>query len=238
MGEAAAILTALTFSAIIFLADRKSNDRASHEGTQIMFLAAFVSLATAAYLYAAVAADEGEGPRTAFEAFSASLAFAIALQLLFLGIVQLMRQSEYGSAATFTAQVSKWFVGPAIFAFMASTAVGAVELYASSSAAYQSAVAYVCMALFLALLIWLGVSASPWGRTRMATIRPTPARWAGGCIVVIAIASALCLVWAETPRNQAMPAFTYVGLMVLLLVATLGFSAQLADTGPAGGSRA
>lgn len=192
-----------------------------------MLVAAFVSLATAAYLYSQVAAEEGVGPRTAFEVFCASLAFSVALQLLFLGIVQLMRDSKYKSAATFTARVSKWFVGPTIFAFLSTTAVGAVELNASGLEAYQSAIGRICIALFLILLLWLGLSMVPRVGVRMATIPLKVAPWAGGCVLVIAIASALSLFWGETPPSNAMPVFTYVALMFLLLAATIGFSLQL-----------
>jgi uncharacterized membrane protein YeiB len=231
LGEFAAILTALTFTAIIFLADQPHKGKRHHEETQIMLLAAFVALATAAYLFSGVAAEEGEGPRTAFEAFCASLALSIALQLLFLGIVQLMRYRKYRSATTFTARVSKWFVGPTIFAFMSATAVGAVELYASSSAAYRSTTSYICGGLFVTLAFWMWLITQPRGRDRLTAIRPTAAQWAGGCIGIVAIASVLTLVWAEVPRGDAMPAFAYVGFMVLLLIATMGFTLQLTDTG-------
>jgi uncharacterized membrane protein YeiB len=231
LGEFSAILTALTFSAIIFLADRRPRGERNHEDTQIMLLAAFVSLATAAYLFSGVAAEEGEGARTAFEAFCASLALSIALQLLFLGIVQLMRYREYRSATTFTARVSKWFVGPTIFAFMSATAVGAVELYASSSAAYQSDTAYICIGLFGSLVLWMGLITLPWpGRNWMRALRPTAGQWAGGCIGIVGLASVLTLIWAEVPRSDAMPAFAYAGFMTLLLVATMGFTLQLPTT--------
>jgi len=118
-----------------------SEPTAGRMWSQIMLVAAFVSLATAAYLYSQVAAEEGAGPRTALEVFCAGLVFSVALQLLFLGIVELMRDSRYAKAARFTALVSKWFVGPTIFASLSTTAVDAVELNASGLEAYESGIA-------------------------------------------------------------------------------------------------
>jgi hypothetical protein len=232
LGELAAVLTALTFPAIIFLAHRNGEKGGLGE-TQIMFLAAFVSLATATYLFSGVAAEEREGARVAFEAFTASLVLSVSLQLLLLGITQLMRNHAFDSTTRFAAHASNFFVGPIIFAFMTSTAVNGVELFAPSAQAYQSMTFFVCAGFAAALVLWMIGCYLVYRQIdqHRVKIRPSATAWAAGVLAIVAIASGFTLVWAEVTWNHAMPASIYVGFMALLLVVTMGYSRQLTAIG-------
>ena len=233
LGELAAVLTALTFTAVIFLAGRDGRQHAL-ESSQVLLFAAFVALATATYLFSGVAAEELPGARAAFEAFCASLALSLALQLLFLGVVQLMRDHDFESATQFAALVGTWFVGPIIFVFMCATAITGVGLYASSAAAYRSGTGLACIGFCFFLLVWMLGSYALYRRPLKRRVPwPTAAQWAGGVIGVVAIASVLTLVWAEVNWDEGMPATVYLGLMALLLLATMGYSARLTYVGTA-----
>lgn len=230
LGAFAAVLTAFTFPAIIFLA-RKDGDEDGLGETQILFLAAFVSLATTTYLFSGVAAEEREGYRAAFEAFVASLVLSVSLQLLILGITQLMRHHAFDSTTRFAAYANNLFVGPLIFAFMTATAVNGVELHASSSQAYQSVTFFVCLGFAAVLAVWMAASYLIYRVCRPTTVCPSASTWAAGIIGITALASGFTLVWAEVKPDHAMPASVYLGFMALLLVATMGYSLQLTAIG-------
>jgi hypothetical protein len=231
LGELAAVLTALTFTAVIFLAGRDGRQR-KLESAQVLLFGAFVALATATYLFSGVAAEELPGARAAFEAFSASLVLSLALQLLFLGVVQLMRDHEFESATQFAALVGTWFVGPIIMIFMCATAVDGVGLYLSSSVAYRSGTGLTCIGFCVILLAWMLGSHAFFRRPLRARVPwPSAAQWTGGILGVVAIASVITLVWAEVGRADGMPPAVYLALMALLLLATMGYSARLTHVG-------
>ena len=84
------------------------------------------------------------------------------------------------------------------------------------------------------LLVWMLGSYALYRRPLKRRVPwPTAAQWAGGVIGVVAIASVLTLVWAEVNWDEGMPATVYLGLMALLLLATMGYSARLTYVGTA-----
>lgn len=225
--EFAAVLTALTFSAIIFLAGRDRQKHRSLEDTLIMFLAAFISLALATYLFTAVAAEENASYRAAFESFSASLALSIALQLLFLGITQLMRDHEFLGVARFTAGAGQWVVALTIFLFMSLTAINAVGLYWSTNKEFESMIAWACTVMSVVLVLWLiGLATIP--RLRVLAQKKMPATaWGAIQLGLVSGAGVLSALWAEQGSDTGFPQVGFLALMVLLLGVTMIFATQL-----------
>ena len=244
LGEFTGVLTALTFTAIIFLADHKRNDHPRVEDTLIMFLAAFISLAVATYLFTGAAAEEHQDYRAAFEAFCASLALSISLLLLFLGIAQLMRDQRFETVARFAAGAGKWVVTLIVFVFMSLTAINGVGLHLAPSQEFSSAVSIGCALLFIALLVWMLALARS-SRLQVWAKRgwPGPTRWAIFSLTIVGVMSVLTAAWSERSTAASMPAVGYLALMTMLFLAAAGYVAQLtgiqqSPSGDDGGSDA
>jgi|GEM_PF-6283937 len=230
LGEFAGILTALTFAGMIFLADRRPDKHPRIEDTLIMFVAAFISLAVATYLFTGAAAEEVQSFRAAFESFCASMALSIALQLLLLGIAQLMRDHEFPGVARFAAGVGKWVAALIIFGFMSLTAISAAGLMKPTSQEFDSAVAIGVAVFAVTLIVWmLFLSTLPRLRNRFREGWPGPTRWAKFCLIIISIVSVLTAIWAERSASTSMAEAGYLALMALLLLATMGYAGQLTD---------
>jgi hypothetical protein len=228
LGEFTGVLTALTFTAIIFLADHKRNDHPRVEDTLIMFLAAFIALAVATYLFTGAAAEERQDYRAAFEAFCASMALSISLLLLFLGIAQLMRDQRFGTVARFAAGAGKWVVTLIVFLFMSLTAINGVGLYLPLSQEFSSAVAFGCGLLLIMLLGWIIALASSSSLQRWSKRGwPGPTRWATLALAMIGVLTVLTAVWSEQGTATSMPGVGYLALMTMLFFAAAGYVAQL-----------
>jgi hypothetical protein len=219
LGEFAGVLTALTFSAIIFLAGRDKRDRT--ENTLILLFAAFVGMAIATYLFSGAASEERPGGRAAFETFCASLAFAAALLPLFLGVSQLMRDREFSNVALFAARLSNWVVAPVMFAFMSLTAVSARALYATEETAWLSVLGVSSGLLFAILLLWI------FKGPLIPRIEEHLSRWVALPVGVVILASILSALWGERGSQATAPTAGYLVLIFVLFLATASFSSAL-----------
>jgi hypothetical protein len=224
LGAFAGVLTALTFSAIIFLAGRKKEEQPDLEDTLILLFAAFVTMAIATYLYSSASAEEGPKPRSAFLAFCAGLALSTALLLLFLGIVQLIRDGGFREAHQFASKMARWVVGPVIFLFMLVTAVGAHSVNQNTPHAWNSALGFASPILFLALLAWVRLGRSS---TKPDTTRKLRRWWIRLTVGIGLVAVALTALWGEAEAHAAIPTAGYLVLILLLLVALCGYSSVL-----------
>lgn len=221
LAQFAGVLTALTFTAVIFLTGREPGEHPGH--TVILFLSAFLNLAIATYLFASAAAEELPDRRAVFEAFLASLVLSIAILHLFLGIAQLVHDRGFSEVEGFAVRLATWVVGPVIFVFMSLTAVDAAGLHEKEHLAWGSPLGIGCIVLAVTLVAFV-VWGSPTDRTRKQI---TGARWSAFSIAVVVIACGLSAVWAERGIKASAPASVYLTLMALLSLSALGYSAQL-----------
>jgi hypothetical protein len=224
LGTFAGVLTALTFSTIIFLTGRERKDHPQVENTLILFIAAFVSMAISTYLFTSASSEEGTpGGRVAFETFCASLAFSTALLPLFLGIVQLMRDREFRRVVWFASRLVNWIVGVVIFVFMSLTAIASRGVDKSVAGAWHSNVTLACGVLALALVIWISLGS----KIPQFNGRKAIDTWTAYTVIVVVIALVLTAIWGEVKPTEAMPTLGYIALMFLLFVAILGYSTVL-----------
>jgi hypothetical protein len=205
LGGFSGTLTALTFTAVIFLAGR---DRGQHRGverTLVVFLGAFASMAVATYLYSGASSEELPGGRAASEAFVASLVFSCALLQLFLGIAQLMDGRDFGGVVIFARRLADWVVSMLIFGFMGSTAVSAAGLFKTESAAWDSWLGVGCVVMFVILFGW--VLGGPRARYAEESAPRTTAieAWAAFNVAIMIVAAALtpCLGGTRVRRLAA-----------------------------------
>jgi hypothetical protein len=147
------VLTALTFTAIIFLASREEAERKQDEQTLVTFIAAFISLAVSTYIYDAAASEERVGGRGAFVNFAASLVFAIAIQQVLLGLTRLVAQRSFSRAASFATEISAEIFALIVFGFLAITAIDGAGQQKSQHDAFVSPVGVTSAVLFVALVI-------------------------------------------------------------------------------------
>jgi hypothetical protein len=213
----AGVLTALTFSAVVFLLGRDQRHRSELPSTIILFTAAFVSLILSTYLYTDAAAEEAASLRAAAVSFAASIALGIAILQLFLGLAHLVQRH---GASTFLVRVASWFIGPAVFYFLMATAVNAWGLEMTSSAEWHSALAH---GTELLLAMWIFAAVQPWPLPRCATL----VTWATLSLVAVAIATFFVGYWGEEEPHAAPPAAAYFGAMTILLLVGLGYSSLL-----------
>jgi hypothetical protein len=227
LGGFSGTLTALTFTAMIFLAGRERGQHPGVERTLVVFLGAFASMVVATYLYSGAASEELPGGRAAVEAFVASLAFSCALLQLFLGIAQLMADRDFGGVVMFARRLADWVVGMLIFGFMGSTAVSAAGLFKNESAAWDSLLGIGCVAMFVLLFGWV-LGGPRAGKDRESTRRPTAIQaWAAFNIAIVIVAAALTLAWGERGSRASLPEWAYLGMMALLFVSILRYSMLL-----------
>lgn len=217
LSEFAGVLTALTFSAIVFLLDRKRVERAKLRSTVILFTTAFVSLIFATYLYTDGAAEELPSFRAAAVSFAASVALGVALLQLFLGIAHMVR--EQGDS-TFFVRLACWFVGPTIFYFLMASAVNAWGLEMASRAEWHSPLARGTEIL---LTIWLFGALLPWPVFQCMRLKV----WATVSVVAVGVATLFVGYWGEEARFAPVSPGAYFGAMVVLLVLGLGYSSLL-----------
>jgi hypothetical protein len=213
----AGVLTALTFSAIVFLLGRDQHGRSELQSTIILFTAAFVSLILATYLYTDAAAEEAASFRAAAVSFAASIPLGIAILQLFLGIVHMVRQH---AASPFLVRVASWFIGPAVFYFLMATAVNAWGLEITASAEWHSSLAHGIEVL---LAIWIFAAFLPWSLPRY----PTIAVWATFSLGAVAVATFFVGYWGEKAPSAAVPPGAYFGAMVVLLLLGIGYCGLL-----------
>jgi hypothetical protein len=212
----AGVLTALTFSAIVFLLGRDQRGRSELQSTIVLFTAAFVSLILATYLYTDAAAEEAASFRAAAVSFAASIPLGIAILQLFLGIVHMVRQH---AASPFLVRVASWFIGPAVFYFLMATAVNAWGLEMTASVEWHSSLAHGIEVL---LAIWIFVAFLPW-----PLLRYTLEVWATLSLGAVAVATFFVGYWGEEAPHAAAPPEAYFGAMVVLLLLGLGYSSLL-----------
>jgi uncharacterized membrane protein len=215
----AGVLTALTFSAIIYLVGHTRREEI--EDVLIVFCAGFVALVFATYLLSEGAAEELADSRAAFSIFCASIVLATAILYLFLGLGRLTHDHELYRAGRFASRVASWLLGPAAFAFVLATAVGSWGLHKTESRAWDSPLGWSG----LAMLAILGMISAGLLKGLPKTI--SAVRWAELSLVIIAIPTGLYLWWGERGRTATMPGGVYIGFMALLLVAMSGYSVVL-----------
>ena len=231
LGGFSGTLTALTFTAVIFLTGREPGQHPGVEKTLVVFLGAFASMVVATYLYSGATSEEIAGGRAAVEAFVASLAFSCALLQLFLGIAQLMADRDFGGVVMFARRLADWVVGILIFGFMGSTAVSAAGLFEKESTAWNSLLGVGCVVMFVLLLGWV-LCGPHAGKTREPSRGPTAIEaWAAFNIAIVVVAAALTLAWGERGSHASLPEWAYLGMMALLFLSVLRYSMLLKGLG-------
>jgi hypothetical protein len=250
LAQFAGVLTGLIFAAIAIVAGGRSGsgdaddptERSRIGATLVMFLAAFLSLAIATYLFVGAAADVHPYGRATFIAFSASLALVIGLEQLFVGIVRLVEHLALTDATRFAAGLFAYGAVFLIFVYMGITAVDSAGLLKTESHAWVSPMGIGTGVLFVLLVVWIGYLTwtddvdqlpAPGNQTstqvsQAEVARKMPAerhtdllkRLAAasvGSVVIYALAAAY---WGERGDNAAFPAMGYFVLMVILFLTT------------------
>jgi hypothetical protein len=223
----AGVLAAFTFSAIIYLTGKTGHKCNGLEDTLITMYCGLVALLFATYLFAESAAEERGNLRVASGAFMASLILAIAVLYLFLGIMQLMSTHEYNTVSRFVGRTARWLVSPAVFAFLASSAVNAWGLNKTETGAWESTLGYTCIGLAAALAVYL-VSLSHIQRLRNIGCGIKPRAWAYWSLVLVAAPAVLDLIWSERGRAAALPATICIAAIVGIFVSLVAYCALLA----------
>jgi len=216
LAQLTGVLTALTFTAIIFLAGRERSERDQVEQTLVTFLAAFISLAVATFLYANAASEEQLGGRGAFVNFCASIVFAIAIQLVLLGITRLVSQGGYDDATSFAASVSAESMALIVFSLLSLTAIDAAGLRRTRHDAFVSSLAIAC-AVLLAVLIGRVIRMSR-RRESSADADGEVRRFATRMIVFMSVVTVASGVAFELDYNIRVPDWVYFVFIMLLFV--------------------
>lgn len=229
LAQFSGVLTGLTFTVLTVLVGLAGRGRAhkqerrSLDDTLVLFFAAFVSFAIATYLFASAASEIRPEGRASFLSFCASLALAMALQQLFVGLVRLVDHLGFDRAASFTAGVFSHGILLVIFVYMSLTAVDSAGLHKREAQAWSTPLAYGCV-----LLVVLVVA-----RTLQPTTR-TPDREgasvmlpAGVSVLLTVVAAITAAIWAEQAYTAAVADGVYFAFMVLLFLVSLLFHARV-----------